>query len=798
MKTAIFFLFPVLLILAGRELTAQNKPERRQEFADNYYRLGNLQMSEDGKWLIARKSYARNRDTLLVFNSRSPGQPVACRAKAGRSFFTGKACLLLLKPKQAELLKLNGLTSIYFQGVKKIQELKSKKQFALHYNGQENNRLELRDSGGRLLNTLDRVTRFYTTKNDCLYAVTKNEADSSSVVLMSGEKKQELYTSSQKIEYLDIDTGGQGIIIHKMAPGDGFPAIAFLDLETKRTYPLSEILPVAFRRAFPEQTGKENSYFLKLYADRKKECTSPVDVWYGNDNKLEQKFYPPDRENCYLWEPQKKQVQRIGTDLLTQNVNIGNARYFLSFDPYLLQDYTGPTLRKINVYDRLEDRYSLIDTISGELHISPNGKYLLYPKNNAWYAYNITGGIKKAIRGDGLQIPYFTSTEGEVVFTGNGGLLKYDLKTNSRTGFTDFNGYRATILNAGSDVINKFNFYRKTLAPGKPLLLQLFDSVRNKNTYVLLDKGKCKTIIRSTGFRIKNLVYNDDYTHFYYTEENYNLPPRLVLKEAEKKEQVIYESNKADKAVLSLKQKIISYTNSDSIPLKGILYYPLNYNPSLKYPMVVHIYEKQRHLSNRYLSPSYYEGLGFNIRLFLENGYFVYLPDIVTRGKNGPGIDALNCVNNALDALTGNPLIDKEKIGLIGHSFGGYETDFIATRSNRFAAYISGSGHSDIVWAANAFNYNFLFPDYVRIEANMYKMGVPFFKDKALYLQNNPVYHAEKVSAPVLLWSGNEDQNVTSDHTMAFYNALRRNKKDVGSTVLRGRRAWPVKNTGSG
>ena len=262
-------------------------------------------------------------------------------------------------------------------------------------------------------------------------------------------------------------------------------------------------------------------------------------------------------------------------------------------------------------------------------------------------------------------------------------------------------------------------------------------------------------------------------------EENYNMPSQLVCRKTDKNPVTVFQSNQQNKPIFSLKQEIIRYTNSEGTPLKGILYYPLKYKPSQKYPLVVHIYEKQNRLANRCPFPSLYEGIGFNIRLLLEQGYFVYLPDIEITGKNGPGIDALDCVNHALDALAYNPTINKEKTGLIGHSFGGYEIDYISTRSDRFATFVSGSGHSDIVWDSHSFNYGFQIPDYVRIEANMYKMGVPFSADKGLYFKNNPAYHAEKVNAPVLLWTGTEDKNVTPDHTMAFYNALCRNEKDV-------------------
>jgi dipeptidyl aminopeptidase/acylaminoacyl peptidase len=262
-------------------------------------------------------------------------------------------------------------------------------------------------------------------------------------------------------------------------------------------------------------------------------------------------------------------------------------------------------------------------------------------------------------------------------------------------------------------------------------------------------------------------------------EEDYNLPPCLVCKETDEQERILYQSNKVDRKVLSLRQEIISYTAGDGILLKGILYYPLNFTPGAKYPMVVHIYEEQRQSSNRYPFPSYYEELGFNIRLLIEGGYFVFLPDILIQGIKGPGVDALESVESALDAVSGNLLIDSNKIGLIGHSFGAYETDFIATHSKRFAAYVSGAGQSDLVWAYHSFNYNFKWPDYLRIEDNQHKMGVPFSGNRQLYFMNNPIYYADQVNAPVLLWSGLNDQNVTSDHTMAFYNALRRNNKEV-------------------
>ncbi len=68
----------------------------------------------------------------------------------------------------------------------------------------------------------------------------------------------------------------------------------------------------------------------------------------------------------------------------------------------------------------------------------------------------------------------------------------------------------------------------------------------------------------------------------------------------------------------------------------------------------------------------------------------------------------MESIDKALDKLLMNRNINSSKVGLIGHSFGGYLTNFIATHSNRFATYISGSGVSDIISSYFSYNYNFI------------------------------------------------------------------------------------------
>jgi dipeptidyl aminopeptidase/acylaminoacyl peptidase len=796
----LFLFFLGLLLAAGRELTAQTRPGKLPGEAGRFCLLASPKISEDGRWLTVWKSYDRDRDTLLIFDSRSPGKPVSYRANVTSLAFTGTGQLLITHSNTAELIELDKQTSTSYPGVKRAQVLGNKGQFVLQYNAENQNKLELRTDSGKLVNETSHVGRFYVAGAKQVYAIIENDNHGFDVLRIREQTTEKVYHTEHKISYLDVDPDGMGMMIHEQNPENSSENILYLDVKIKAVFALTEVLPTAFQRAFTEVMQEGNLYFLKILIPKEKQDDALVDIWNGNDNRLEEKFDPPVRVLTYVWEPRNHLILQVGTDQLPVGINTGSSRYILRVDPYRLQDYrTEQPPLQLYVYDLLEDRYTLLDTVSPEVQLSGDGAYAFSPAagDSGWYLYHIPSGNKKFIEGTGLGTPWFTTDGSSVTFEGEGAVWQYEINTATLTPLAIFDGYRTRILNGQQKDIAARNstFTTRQLTMSQPLLIELFDPQKNLTGFAFWSNGKTQVIIPPTAKRIQSLCYNNSFNCFSWLEEDYNLPPRLVYKklgkEGEKEnetgtETVLYQSNRQDKAILSLKREIISYTNSDGVPLKGILYYPLGYDPSQKYPMVVHIYEKQNQLANRYPYPSYYESLGFNIRLLLDKGYLVYLPDVVIQGKAGPGLDALDCVNRSLDALAHNPLIDKGRIGLIGHSFGGYETDYIATRSDRFAAFVSGSGHSDIVWDANSFNYNFHYPDYVRIEANKYKLRKPFSADKGLYFKNNPIWHAEKVNAPILLWAGLEDQNVTADHTMAFYNALRRNRKQVIALFYKG------------
>lgn len=784
MKNLFILFSSCLLLFSGLKLDAQNKPEELQGLADRHYRMLPFKISEDGRWVAFRKWHDRNSDTLLILDNRHPGKVIGHRAIIGEYFFPDNDHLLTRNQQSAELWNLKKQTGIYFEHVKDMKALKNNGWFVLHHNEKEDNRVGLYDTSGKLLQSVDQATRFIIAEDDRVYVITKEGEGDCRLVRLGDKGKEQLYSSPLEIKFLDIYPARQGIMIHEQSLGSTAMGAVYLDLNTEVAYPLQDVLPITPQRVFTETIEGGEGYFLKVVTDYEKQDTSVVDIWHGDDYRLERKFHPYPVFTYHVWNPRKKQIEQVGADSALEQASLGDGRYFVSVDRYLLQDYiTASPKMIIDIYDRQEDTYFLMDTVTSYaptmLYISPGGEYILYGKDKNWYTYHVATGTKKVIDGNGLINPYFTPDGQRVLFDGDGGLWSYDPEKNRLSKLGDFEGCEVTILNGTSKGI-AYRFDRKIIDLEKPVLLKLYDRRENKSAYILHKNGKNEALIPFTGMNIQELTYDEDYRHFYYSEENYNLPPRLVYKEPGKEKNIVFQSNRADLDILSLKQETVSYTNSDGIPLKGILYYPLNYNPSGKYPMVVRIYQRQSHIQNRYplAEFSMRNRDGLNLRLLLEKGYCVYFPDIVY-GEKGTGLSALDCVHRSLDALEDNLCIDKSRIGLFGFSHGGYETNFIATHSDRFAAYVAGAGNSDIVRSYFSYNNNFRRPFYFQFETGQYEMKKSFSEDKQLYFQNSPIHYVDRVNAPILLWTGKKDQNIYWEQTMEFYIGLKRNRKKV-------------------
>jgi dienelactone hydrolase len=235
--------------------------------------------------------------------------------------------------------------------------------------------------------------------------------------------------------------------------------------------------------------------------------------------------------------------------------------------------------------------------------------------------------------------------------------------------------------------------------------------------------------------------------------------------------------------------KLIEYKGLGGKRLQGALLLPANYEPGKKYPTIVYIYEKLSQNLHRYMPPG--TG-GFNPSIYTSNGYAVLMPDIVYR-LNDPGVSAVECILPALDAAVATGVVDGDKMALHGHSWGGYQTAFLVTQTNRFKCAIAGAPLTDLVSMYSSVYWNVGMANQPIFESSQGRFTGGYWDLQDAYIRNSPVYFAKNVQTPLLLLHNDKDGAVDFTQGVEYFNTLRRLQKPVVMLQYRGENHGLVK-----
>jgi dienelactone hydrolase len=227
-----------------------------------------------------------------------------------------------------------------------------------------------------------------------------------------------------------------------------------------------------------------------------------------------------------------------------------------------------------------------------------------------------------------------------------------------------------------------------------------------------------------------------------------------------------------------LTDELVNWQMADGRMSQGILYKPENFDPKKKYPVIFDYYAKRSDELNGFIEPDWSEAR-INIPYYVSNGYLVFVPDIYfTKGHNGQS--AVNSVVSAAKFLSKLPYIDSTKMGLQGHSFGGFETNYLVTHSNIFAAACSAAGVSDVVSQYDQTRAD-VNQEYEEEASNgaPYGIGVTPWTRPDLYIGDSPIFSVVQITTPLLIMHGDEDANVPYAQALEMYYAMRRAGKKV-------------------
>ncbi|MGD0736672.1 MAG: prolyl oligopeptidase family serine peptidase [Terracidiphilus sp.] len=344
-------------------------------------------------------------------------------------------------------------------------------------------------------------------------------------------------------------------------------------------------------------------------------------------------------------------------------------------------------------------------------------------------------------------------------------------------------GAAVNLTNGRKDKIRYNLIYRldpdeKGYDLSKPLYIRSYGEWTKKGGLAVLDPGATSIrVLHYDDAAYTNLIKAKNASVYFYTRETNQEFPDFYSADASLNGTKITDANPQQKDFAWTKgAKLIEYTGARGDKMQGDLYLPANYEPGKKYPTVLYLYEKLTQATNAYPQPGFN---GFSISFYTSNGYAVIEPDIEYK-INDPGISSTACVLAALKSAVATGVVDPARVGMQGHSWGGYQTAFAVTQTNAFKAAIAGAPLTDMVSMYSSIYWNTGSTNQPIFESSQGRFTGGYWDENSeAYIRNSPVYHAQNVQTPLVILSNDKDGAV--DHTQAieYFNTLRRLQKPV-------------------
>ncbi|WP_369764934.1 alpha/beta hydrolase family protein [Flavobacterium sp. WC2429] len=504
-----------------------------------------------------------------------------------------------------------------------------------------------------------------------------------------------------------------------------------------------------------------------------------------------------------VWWPEENKLFKIGTDEFLKTQLLADGNYALNHNPlqyepqyefaspvdYILTDVRTGESKKI-----LDKQIRKYDFIKG----SGSGNFINYFKEKHWWVYNskedshINLTLPLGIPIDevdydcgGTAPPYGSpgwSVDEKYLIVYDQydiWLLSADGKSQKRITHGREKHIRYRIA---EDSYTDSQLFGNAELPGnkfdlsKGVLIEAFGDDKSSGYYYWHPERNIKKMVYQDRM-IDHLIKAEQSSSYIYREQSFKLSPRLMFKtEKEKQPKILIQTNLQQNHFDWGHNELISYTDSRGTPLQGVLYYPSNFQKGKKYPMIVHIYEKQSHILHHYFNPAENATDAFPRTNYTLDGYLVLYPDIAYE-VGEPGKSATDCVIAAVKVVTAKGIVEEQHIGLTGASFGGYETGYIVSQTNIFAAAVAGCPLTDFVSQYLSLDDNWGLPRMWRYESQQQRMGVSLFEDYQGYIENSTVAQAVKINTPLLIWSGLEDTMVSWTQGLELHLALRRLQK---------------------
>ena len=474
--------------------------------------------------------------------------------------------------------------------------------------------------------------------------------------------------------------------------------------------------------------------------------------------------------------------------------------------PYLWKTtYDIRSLRDVYLINpNTAEKTLLLEAEANPYYVSPDGNYLLLYEvsSNTWFSYNlktlarvnISKGLNIVFQDEDNDMPLEAGPYGIAGWLEKeSGVLVYDrfdLWLLDPSGKKEPVNYTA---NYGRSQNIRLRYVKtdadETHIPvNKPMLLEGFH-YRNKEAGFLELQARGlaqpKVLIwEPADFGTPRKAQMAD--NILWTKGNFNVFPDLhVSSSAFKNTRKISEANPQMKDYKWGNVQLVEWVSFNNDSLQGLLYTPENIEPGRQYPMLVYFYERSSDDLYRHMVPSPSRSI-INRAYCTSNDYVVFVPDIVYRDGQ-PGQSAYDAIVSGTNSLVERfAFINRNKIGLQGQSWGGYQIAWLITRTNMFNCAMAGAPVSNMTSAYGGIRWESGRVRQFQYEQTQSRIGGTLWEKPWAYIENSPLFYADKVNTPLLMMSNDNDGAVPWYQGIEYFTALRRLNKPVWMLVYNG------------
>ncbi|KAF0202602.1 MAG: peptidase S9 prolyl oligopeptidase active site domain-containing [Bacteroidetes bacterium] len=530
-----------------------------------------------------------------------------------------------------------------------------------------------------------------------------------------------------------------------------------------------------------------------------------VDIWHYRDQRLQTqqlKQLEEDRKKTLLsvFHTKKNELVVLG-DENTQSVNPGfrgDGQMALGFadEQYLLQQsWSGKRYRDIYLINNLNGSKELLLSMhDGPVSLSNGGNYLAWYSSgdSLWCTMTIRDKktTKHKVQGiafydESHDVPGTPGPEGSAGWTYDDKLFmvydKYDMwglspdGKNNPVNITGGEGRKTATIFRNLKINSEVPYIGDEQSA---FLVSSFNKKTKKSGYCRGHETSGLWQLLEDDAKFGAPIKSKNSETVLFTRSDFNTFPDLWLSDLSfGKPQKVSEANPQQADYLWGSVELYDWISTEGDSLQGLLYKPEGFDQTKQYPMLVYFYEKYTDQLHQHYAPRPSRSI-ISPTYCVSNGYVVFIPDInYTDGY--PGQSSYESVVSGTLSLISEGFIDKNKIGIQGQSWGGYQVAWLITRTNLFKAAMAGAPVSNMTSAYGGIRWESGMVRQFQYEAGQSRIGANLWERPDLYIENSPLFRADKIETPLLIMSNDGDGAVPWYQGIELFTAMRRLQKPV-------------------